>query len=113
MSFARFLFFDSIGSLLYAFCIVFTDYLVPMKRSTKSRIYSLIFTAACVCLSGCKGKSPAEPRSPPLVEVAVVTQADVPIYHDWIGVLEGSVNAHIRAQDTGYLISQNYKEGDP
>jgi membrane fusion protein (multidrug efflux system) len=42
-----------------------------------------------------------------------VSQADVPIYHDWIGVLEGFVNAHIRAQVSGYLVSQNYKEGDP
>jgi len=69
--------------------------------------------AALVCLSGCKGKPHADAPAPPLVEVAPVTQADVPIYHDWIGVLEGFVNAHIRAQVTGYLISQNYKEGDP
>jgi membrane fusion protein (multidrug efflux system) len=47
------------------------------------------------------------------VEVTTVTQADVPVYHDWIGVLDGLVNAHIRAQVTGYLLSQNYKEGDP
>src|SRR5439155_25301999 len=33
--------------------------------------------------------------------------------HDWIGVLDGLVNAHIRAQVSGYLVSQNYKEGDP
>ncbi len=30
---------------------------------------------------------------------------------EWIGVLEGSVNAQIRAQVTGYLVAQNYKEG--
>jgi membrane fusion protein (multidrug efflux system) len=45
--------------------------------------------------------------------VTTVTQADIPIYHDWVGVLDGLVNAHIRAQVTGYLLSQNYKEGDP
>jgi RND family efflux transporter MFP subunit len=37
----------------------------------------------------------------------------VPIYHDWIGVLDGLVNAQIRAQVTGYLRTQNYREGDP
>ena len=42
-----------------------------------------------------------------------MTQADVPIYHDWIGVLDGLVNAQIRAQVTGYLLTQNYREGDP
>ena len=48
-----------------------------------------------------------------MVEVAAVTQADVPIYHEWIGVLDGLVNATIRAQVTGYLLTQNYREGDP
>src|SRR5438093_4655122 len=38
---------------------------------------------------------------------------DVPVYHDWIGTLEGLVNAQIRAQVTGYLLTQNYREGDP
>jgi membrane fusion protein (multidrug efflux system) len=47
------------------------------------------------------------------VEVATVTQADVPIYHEWIGVLDGLVNAQIRAQVTGYLLTQNYREGEP
>src|SRR5438874_6703397 len=64
-------------------------------------------------LVGCKGKPHAAPQQPPIVEVAAVTQADVPIYHEWIGVLDGLVNARIRAQVTGYLLSQNYKEGDP
>lgn len=42
-----------------------------------------------------------------------MSQADVPIYHEWIGVLDGLVNAQIRAQVTGYLLTQNYREGDP
>jgi RND family efflux transporter MFP subunit len=48
-----------------------------------------------------------------MVEVTPVTQADVPIYHEWIGVLDGLVNAQIRAQVAGYLITQDYREGDP
>src|SRR5580765_1714903 len=73
----------------------------------------LLLLGTFLCLIGCKGKPVVNAPVPPLVEVTTVTQADVPIYHDWIGVLEGFVNAHIRAQVTGYLISQNYKEGDP
>src|SRR6266853_1510121 len=73
----------------------------------------LIVVTAISFLSGCKGKPHTDPPVPPTVEVATVTQADVPIYHEWIGVLDGLVNAHIRAQVTGYLVSQNYKEGDP
>lgn len=48
-----------------------------------------------------------------MVEVTPVTQADVPIYHEWIGVLDGLVNAQIRAEVSGYLLAQNYREGDP
>jgi len=47
-----------------------------------------------------------------VVEVAPVTVADVPIYHDWVGTLDGLVNATIRAQVTGYLLTQDYREGD-
>ena len=38
-------------------------------------------------------------------------QRDVPVYHEWIGTLDGMVNAAIRAQVTGYLLTQNYSEG--
>jgi membrane fusion protein (multidrug efflux system) len=46
-----------------------------------------------------------------VVEVAPVNQKDVPIYSEWIGTLTGEVNADIKAQVTGYLLTQNYKEG--
>jgi hypothetical protein len=48
--------------------------------------------------SGCREKQQAKTPPPPLVEVATVTQANVPIYHEWIGVLDGLVNAQILAQ---------------
>src|SRR5215468_5046123 len=72
-----------------------------------------ITVVALLCLTGCKNKADKPTLPPPTVEVATVAQSDVPIYHDWIGVIEGFVNAHIRAQVVGYLQSQNYKEGDP
>ncbi|MCU1335249.1 MAG: hypothetical protein JWO19_830 [Bryobacterales bacterium] len=43
--------------------------------------------------------------------MSTVEQRDVPIYHEWIGTLDGMVNAAIRAQVTGYLLTQNYSEG--
>jgi membrane fusion protein (multidrug efflux system) len=45
------------------------------------------------------------------VEVVQVKQDDVPLYSEWIGTTEGMVNADIKAQVTGYLLRQNYKEG--
>ena len=74
-----------------------------------------VAAATCVVLwcAGCEHKKKAADAPPPTVEVAAVTTADVPIYHEWIGSLDGLVNAQIRAQVTGYLIKQNYREGDP
>jgi membrane fusion protein (multidrug efflux system) len=41
----------------------------------------------------------------------VVEQRDLPTVHEWIGTLDGMVNAAIKAQATGYLLTQNYTEG--
>jgi membrane fusion protein (multidrug efflux system) len=41
----------------------------------------------------------------------MVEQRDVPIYREWIGTLDGMVNAEIKAEVSGYLLSQNYTEG--
>ncbi len=48
---------------------------------------------------------------PPDVEVVKVEQRDVPIYSEWIGTLDGMVDAVIKAQVTGYLLKQDYQEG--
>jgi membrane fusion protein, multidrug efflux system len=45
------------------------------------------------------------------VQVVQVEQKDVPIYGEWIGTLDGLVNADVRAQVTGYLLRQGYQEG--
>jgi RND family efflux transporter MFP subunit len=47
----------------------------------------------------------------PDVEVVQVEKQDVPIYAEWIGTLDGLVNADVRAQVTGYLLKQGYQEG--
>lgn len=59
---------------------------------------------------GCEGKSAGAPP-PPEVEVVQVEQKDVPIYGEWIGSLDGFVNADVKAQVSGYLIQQAYQEG--
>jgi membrane fusion protein, multidrug efflux system len=76
--------------------------------------WSLTVTALCLAAllaSGCHKEQAAAPL-PPTVEVVTVAQKDVPIYKEWVGALDGYVNAVIRAQVTGYLIKQNYREGD-
>src|SRR6201994_3362001 len=55
--------------------------------------------------------SGALPGAPTDVEVVQVEQKDVPIFGEWIGTLDGLVNADVRAQVTGYLQKQAYQEG--
>jgi membrane fusion protein (multidrug efflux system) len=45
------------------------------------------------------------------VAVANAAQADVPITGEWVGTLDGYVNAQIQPQANGYLIRQDYREG--
>ncbi len=67
-----------------------------------------VLLAFCGCSNTMKGGGQAEK---PIVKVVQVTQRDVPIYGEWIGTLDGLVNAAIRAQVTGYLLKQDYAEG--
>src|ERR1700724_2490807 len=62
--------------------------------------------------AGCEHRvvSAASPR-PATVEVTSVVQKDVPIEGEWVGTLDGYVNAQISPQVSGYLIRQDYHEG--
>src|ERR1700683_1442530 len=61
---------------------------------------------------GCS-KSSSGATAPAVLDVQVVEvqQKDVPIYNEWIGTLDGLVNADIKAQVSGYLTRQAYTEG--
>lgn len=63
--------------------------------------------------AGCSSKRTGEAaRAAPLeVQVVTVAQRDVPIYQEWIGTLDGYVNADIKAEVAGYLTEQAYREG--
>ena len=52
----------------------------------------------------------AKPMAMP-VSVVKVRQADVPLTGEWVGTLDGYVNAQIQPQVSGYLVRQNYREG--
>jgi len=57
------------------------------------------------------GKKEKATNAPPDVEVAEVAKQDVQVAKEWVGSMDGSVNAVIRAQVQGYLIKQLYTEG--
>jgi membrane fusion protein (multidrug efflux system) len=72
----------------------------------------LAIMMSSIVLAGCsKGGAGGGPGGAPDVQVVQVEQKDVPIYREWIGTLEGLVNADVRGQVTGYLLRQDYKEG--
>jgi len=64
--------------------------------------------AAAGCSNATSAGKPPEPLS---VEIAEVVQKDIPLYREWIGTLDGLVNADIKAQVAGYLVKQAYTEG--
>ena len=86
---------------------------VRRKRGTSSLLgwlIALVFVTAMG--AGCERPVASAPPPPaPTVEVARVIQKDVPLEGEWVGTLEGYVNAQIQPQVSGYLIRQDYKEG--
>jgi RND family efflux transporter MFP subunit len=73
---------------------------------------NLVAAVLLASVLGCNGKvRAAAPPPPPVVEVAPLIQKDVPVQGEWVGTLEGYVNAQIQPQVTGYLIRQDYREG--
>ena len=76
----------------------------------KFRIHAVVFFAAAGLFVSCKKSAPLE--APPVpVTVTPIIQSDVIVSNQWVGLLDGFQNSNIQAQVTGYLLTQNYKEG--
>lgn len=78
---------------------------------------SSAFTLALVgAMTGCtrgEARTTGGPQGPIPVSVVKVHQANVPLDGNWVGVVDGFVNAQIQPQVSGYLVRQNYREGSP
>src|SRR5215510_13048777 len=85
--------------------------LLKHKLLIGAAICCLALTVLFVVLGRSKSSKTPLAAAPLEVEVAPVEQQNVPIYSEWIGTLDGMVNAVITAQVTGYLLRQVYKEG--
>jgi membrane fusion protein (multidrug efflux system) len=84
--------------------------LIAFKFRPRRYRWQVIASVILLSSLGC-GKSEQPQARPPEVEVVQVEQKDVPIWNDWVGTLDGFVNAQIKPQVTGYLLRQTYKEG--
>ena len=86
---------------------------VRLGECSRRLLLPVLAVLAAGGLAGCEVKKTAPPPVPPTeVLVTTVVQRDVPICSEWIGTLDGYVNAAIRAQVTGYIMRQAYKDGD-
>lgn len=61
--------------------------------------------------TGCKKHAPVAERPAPEVLVMAAESKNVPFIRNWIGSVQGAQNAQIEARVSGYLMSQEYREG--
>lgn len=86
---------------------------ISLNAAITSTFVGMLFVGA-VLLTGCdKGASAASTGAPSALRVTAVKaqQTDVPLTGEWVGTLDGYVNAQIQPQANGYLIRQDYREG--
>ena len=73
-----------------------------------------MLAAFALLITACDSKDPkaaATSSSSVPVDAVRVRQENVPLVGDWVGTLDGFVNAQIQPQVSGYLVHQNYREG--
>jgi len=86
--------------------------MLRVQIGSSDLILGLLGAGLFVSAPGCsRGTANATASRPLEVRVIQAVQKDVPVYKEWIGTLDGLVNADIKAQVAGYLIAQSYKEG--
>src|SRR5579863_4055954 len=82
-----------------------------LKNTLFARAAAFLIALISIGAVGCTKSTAARSLDPLAVEVVQVEQRDVPVYGEWIGTLDGLVNADIKAQVSGYLMKQEYAEG--
>ncbi len=73
--------------------------------------FVVFIAGALAALGGGCSRQATQVPAPQDVNVVSVVQRDVPVTQEWIGYLDGFVNAKVRAQVSGNLVKQDYKEG--
>jgi membrane fusion protein, multidrug efflux system len=83
------------------------------RRPLTLAALSVLALASAAGLAGCKSSQAADSgaRGAMPVTVVRVQSSPVTLKSEWVGTLDGYVNAQIQPQVTGYLVRQNYTEG--
>jgi RND family efflux transporter MFP subunit len=79
------------------------------RAALDAAVFAMALTLAAMA---CKKAAPVSAPPTPEVVVTQVIQKDVPLYSEWVGTTVGFVNADIYPKISGYLLKQNYKDGD-
>ena len=82
---------------------------IRCTKTAWTTLAAVLMLAGLFQFAGCKKKDVIPPLQQ--VEVADVIQQDVPVIQEWVGTLQGSVNADIRPKIEGYILKQLYLEG--
>lgn len=84
-----------------------------ISRRGHSRLISLAaLLGIAAAVTGCAKNNAAPLTTGPLpVSVVNVRAEDVPLSNEWVGTMDGYVNAQIQPQVSGYLVRQLYREG--
>src|ERR1700704_12674 len=82
-----------------------------VRQSLAAVLAVLSVCVGAACNQGKPSSAAAPPPPPPEVQVTSVIQQDVPVYSEWLGTTDGSINAQIRARVQGYLQARHYREG--
>jgi membrane fusion protein (multidrug efflux system) len=97
---------------------IYTKHVLEQLNVRRKRGYSTLLGFLIVLVfvtalgTGCERPvASAAAPAPPVVEVTPVIQKDEPLEGEWVGTLEGYVNAQIQPHVSGYLIRQDYQEG--
>jgi membrane fusion protein (multidrug efflux system) len=83
-----------------------------MSRTLKHISVGIFLAAIAIAAPACKKSAQTASSSVPEVAVTDVVQQDVTTYADWVGTTQGFVNADIFPKISGYLLKQNYRDGD-
>jgi len=83
-----------------------------VRAGPSDSMLALLAAGLLLVTVGCDSKTSGATIPQPLeVQVVEVQQKDVPVYKEWIGTLDGFVDADIKAEVSGYLVEQAYREG--
>jgi len=83
-------------------------------RQGRAGWLGILALSGLMLFTGCEKQNapPPQPQQGAMpVSVISVEASDVPLTNEWVGTMDGYVNAQIQPQVSGYLVEQRYREG--